>query len=83
MIHRVQFIRTHVKIGLVMALELRDIPVLEGKTAERFINEAEANVKNPKKSHSRFLTLDEFERIELNSKIREDAEREDVHNIRM
>lgn len=66
-----------------MALELRDIPVLEGKTAERFINEAEANVKNPKKSHSRFLTLDEFERIELNSKIREDAEREDVHNIRM
>ena len=54
MIHRVQFIRTHVKIGLVMALELRGIPVLEGKTAERFINEAEANVKNPKKSHPRF-----------------------------
>lgn len=66
-----------------MALELRDIPVLEGKTAERFINEAEAKVKNPKKSHPRFLTLDEFERIELNSKIREDAERENVHNIRM
>ena len=33
MIHRVQFIRTHVKIGLVMALELRDIPVLEGKNS--------------------------------------------------
>lgn len=51
-----------------MALELRGIPVLEGKTAGRFINEAEANVKNPKKSHPRFLTLDEFERIELNRK---------------
>ena len=66
-----------------MALELRGIPVLEGKTAERFINEAEANVQNPKKSYPRFLTLEEFERIELNNKIREDEERKKDHNIRM
>lgn len=66
-----------------MALELRGIPVLEGETAERFINEADANVKNPKKSRPRFLTLEEFERIEVNSKVREDAERKKVRNIRM
>lgn len=32
-----------------MALELRGIPVLEGKTAGRFINEAEAKVKIQRK----------------------------------
>lgn len=65
-----------------MALEIRGIPVLEGETAERFINEADANVRNPKKSYPKFLTLEEFERIELNSRIREDAERKSkVHNI--
>ena len=66
-----------------MALELRGIPVLEGETAERFINEAEANVKNPKKSYHRFLSLEEFERIEVNSKIRENEERKKVCNIRI
>lgn len=64
-----------------MALELRGIPVLEGKTAERFIEEAEANVVSPKKSYPRFLTLEEFERIELNSKIKEDEDRKNrLHN---
>lgn len=64
-----------------MALELRGIPVLEGETAERFVDEAEANAKNPKKSYPRFLTLEEFERIEFNSKIREDEDRKNkLHN---
>ena len=51
-----------------MALEIRSIPVLEGEAAERFVREAEANERNPKQTALRFLTREQFERIQLKRK---------------
>ena len=47
-----------------MATEIRSIPVLEGAAAERFVREAEENARNPKKTGPKFLTLEDFNKIE-------------------
>ena len=44
-----------------MALEIRSITVLYGAAAERFVREAEANERMPKKARRRFTT----EQLEL------------------
>lgn len=49
---------------LLMALEIRSIPVLTGEIAELFIAEAEENMQNPKKENPRFLSRAQFEKME-------------------
>ena len=58
-----------------MATEIRSIPVLEGAAAERFVREAEENARNPKKTGPKFLTLEDFEQIEANTRAYEQAKK--------
>lgn len=46
-----------------MAMEIRSIPVLEGAAAERFVLEAEANERNPKKTVRSRFTREQVERM--------------------
>ena len=45
-----------------MALEIRSIPVLTGKTAERFVREAEENERNPQRRKLVF-SFEDIDRI--------------------
>ena len=58
-----------------MATEIRSIPVLEGAASERFVREAEENARNPKKTGPKYLTLEDFEQIEANTRAYEQAKK--------
>ena len=51
---------------LLMALEIRSIPVLTGETAERFVREAEENERNPQRKALR-MSFDDVEKILVRS----------------
>lgn len=53
-----------------MALEIKSIPVLTGETAERFVQEAEANTLNPKRE----IALYHFSRETIKRMITEGEE---------
>lgn len=63
-----------------MALEIRSIPVLTGKTAEQFVREAEANALHPKRETPRYhFSPETIKRmIEEGEELRERLDRGDV-----
>lgn len=67
-------------INIIMALEIRSIPVLTGETAERFVREAEANVLNPKTEVPRYhFSRETIKRmITEGEELREKIDRGDV-----
>ncbi|MCF0185191.1 MAG: hypothetical protein HUJ98_01725 [Bacteroidaceae bacterium] len=61
-----------------MALEIRSIPVLEGRTAERFVREAEENARNPKKMKRRFTTEQIEEMMKRGVELRKRLDRGEI-----
>ncbi len=51
-----------------MALAIRNIPVLTGETAERFVREAEERERNPRKLRLN-VSFDDIDRMQERSRI--------------